>query len=75
MFELTVPVGITSADVERTEALMIGVLLVSWLLVALGVGLLFGRCTRGADARSVVLRPFSTADLPTDLRPGVSSRR
>ncbi len=75
MFELAVLVGTISADFERTEALMIGVLLVTWVLVALGVALLFGRCTRVADARSGVARPFTTADLPADFRPSVSSRR
>ncbi len=75
MFGLTVPVGITSAGVERTEALMIGVLLVVWVLAALGVALAFGRCTRFADARSGVARPFTTADLPAEFRPSVSSRR
>jgi hypothetical protein len=62
------------ADVERMEALMIGVLVV-WALVALGVAVVLGRGIRLADARSGAERPLTTADLPAGFAPGVSSSR
>ncbi len=67
-------VGRGAADVERMEALMIGVLVV-WALVALGVAVVVGRGIRLADARSGAERPFTTADLPAGFTPGVSSSR
>ncbi len=69
-FGRMVPVGNEAADVERMEALMIGVLAV-WMLVALGFALVLGRAIRLADARSAAERPFTTADLPA----GVGSSR
>ncbi len=66
VFERTVTLGIPSADVERMEALMIGVLAV-WMLVALGFALVLGRAIRLADARSSAERPFTTADLPVGV--------
>ncbi len=75
MFERVVTVGIPTADVERMEALMIGVLVVVWALVALGVAVVVGRGIRLADARSGAERPFTTADLPAGFMPGVSSSR
>ena len=63
-----------TADVERMEALVIGVLVV-WLLVALGVAVVLGRGVRLADARARAERPFTTGDLPAALRPAVSSAR
>jgi hypothetical protein len=67
-------VGTTPAEVERMEALVIGVLVV-WLLVALGVAVVLGRGIRLADARARAERPFTTADLPVAFQPGVSSAR
>jgi hypothetical protein len=69
-----VTVGMATADVERMEALMIGVLVV-WALVALGVAVVLGRGIRLADARSGAERPLTTADLPAGFAPGVSSSR
>ena len=69
-----VTVGMATADVERMEALMIGVLVV-WALVALGVAVVLGRGIRLADARSGAERPLTTADLPAGFTPGVSSSR
>jgi hypothetical protein len=69
-----VTVGMATADVERMEALMIGVLVV-WALVALGVAVVLGRGIRLADARSAAERPLTTADLPAGFAPGVSSSR
>src|SRR5918994_1343907 len=46
-----VTVGMATADVERMEALMIGVLVV-WALVALGVAVVIGRGVRIADVRA-----------------------
>ncbi len=69
-----VTVRTTAADVERMEALVIGVLVV-WALVALGVAVVVGRGIRLADARSGAERPFTTADLPAGFTPGVSSSR
>ena len=63
-----------TADVDRMEALMIGVLVV-WALVALGVAVVLGRGIRLADARSGAERPLTTADLPAGFAPGVSSSR
>lgn len=74
VFGRTVTVGTTTADSERMEALVIGVLVV-WLLVALGVALVLGRAIRLADARSAAPRPFTTADLPAGFTPGVPSSR
>ena len=74
VFRRTVTVGMEAADVGRMEALMIGVLVV-WALVALGVAVVLGRGIRLADARPGVERPFTTADLPADLRSGVRSSR
>ncbi len=51
---------------------MIGVLVV-WAFVALGMALVLGRGIRLADARSAAERPLTTADLPADFTPGVSS--
>ncbi|MDP9429342.1 MAG: hypothetical protein M3Q47_10935 [Actinomycetota bacterium] len=67
-----VMVGTEDADVGRMEALMIGVL-VLWGLVALGLAVVLGRGIGLADARSRAERPFTTADLPADLTPGLSS--
>jgi len=64
----------TAADVERMEALMIGVLVV-WVLVALGVAVVLGQGVRLADARAAAPRPFTTADLPAEFLPGVPSAR
>ena len=69
-----VTVGMGTADVERMEALMIGVLVV-WALLALGVAVVLGRGIRLADARSGAERPLTTADLPADFRPGVTGSR
>ena len=69
-----VTVGMATADVERMEALMIGVLVV-WALVALGVAVVLGRGIRLADARSGAERPLTTADLPAGFTPGVRSSR
>jgi hypothetical protein len=69
-----VTVGMATADVERMEALMIGVLVV-WALVALGVAVVLGRGIRLADVRSGAERPLTTADLPAGFTPGVSSSR
>ena len=69
-----VTVGMATADVERMEALMIGVLVV-WALVALGVAVVLGRGIRLADARSGAERPLTTADLPAGCAPGGSSSR
>ena len=69
-----VTVGMATADVERMEALMIGVLVV-WALVALGVAVVLGRGIRLADARSGAERPLTTVDLPAGFTPGVSSSR
>ena len=69
-----VTVGMATADVERMEALMIGVLVV-WALVALGVAVVLGRGIRLADARSAAECPFTTADLPAGFTPGISSSR
>ena len=73
-FRRTVTVGMTAADVERMEALVIGVLVV-WVLVALGVAVVLGRGIRLADARAAAPRPFTTADLPAGFTPGVPSAR
>jgi hypothetical protein len=67
-----VTVGMATADVERMEALMLGVLVV-WALVALGVAVVLGRGIRLADARSGAERPLTTADLPAGFTLGVSS--
>ena len=67
-----VTVGMATADVERMEALMIGMLVV-WALVALGVAVVLGRGIRLAAARSGAQRPLTTADLPAGFAPGVSS--
>ena len=69
-----VTVGMGAADVERMEALMIGVLVV-WALVALGVAVVLGRSIRLADARSGAERPLTTDDLPADFTPGVTGSR
>ena len=69
-----VTVGMGAADVERMEALMIGVLIV-WALVALGVAVVLGRGIHLADIRSGAERPFTTADLPAGFTPGVPSAR
>ena len=61
-----------AADVERMEALMIGVL-VLWALVALGIAVVLGRSIHLADVRSRADRPFTTADLPAGFSPGVRS--
>ncbi len=74
VFGRTVTLGMTAADVERMEALVIGVLVV-WLLVALAVAVVLGRGIRLADTRARAERPFTTADLPAAFRPGVSSAR
>jgi hypothetical protein len=49
VFERMVMVGRTAADVERMEALVIGVL-VMWVLVALGFAVVLGRGIHLADA-------------------------
>ncbi len=74
VFRRTVTVGMTTAEVERMEALVIGVL-VLWLLVALGVAVVLGRGIRLADARARAERPFTTGDLPAAFRPGMTSAR
>jgi hypothetical protein len=74
VFARTVTVGMTAADVERMEALVIGVLVV-WLLVALVVAVVLGRGIRLADDRAAAERPFTTADLPVGFTPAVSSSR
>ena len=74
VFGRTVTLGMTAADVERMEALVIGVLVV-WLLVALAVAVVLGRGIRLADTRARAERPFTTADLPAAFRPAVSSAR
>ncbi len=74
VFGRTVTLGMTAADVERMEALVIGVLVV-WLLVALAVAVVLGRGIRLADTRARAERPFTTADLPAGFTPGVSSSR
>ena len=74
VFGHTVTVGMTTADVERMVALVIGVLVV-WVLLALGVAVVLGRGIRLADARSGAERPLTTADLPAAFRPGVGSAR
>jgi hypothetical protein len=74
VFRRTVTVGMTTADVGRMEAFVIGVLVV-WLLVALAVAVVLGRGIRLADSRARVERSFTTGDLPVAFRPGVSSAR
>jgi hypothetical protein len=74
VFRRTVTVGMTAADVERMEALVIGVLVV-WLLVALAVAVVLGRGIRLADTRARAERPLTTGDLPAAFQPGVSSAR
>ena len=69
-----VTVGMTAADSERMEALVIGVLVV-WVLLALGVAVVLGRGIRLADTRARAERPLTTADLPAGFTPGVGSAR
>ncbi|WP_139177276.1 hypothetical protein [Geodermatophilus siccatus] len=63
-----------TADAGRTEALVIGVLVVC-ALVALGAAVVLGRGIRPADARARAERLFTRADLPAAFQPGVSARR
>ena len=74
VFRRTVTVGMTVADVECMEALVIGVLVV-WVLVALGVAVVLGRGIRLADARSGAARRFTTAGIPVGFTPGVDNSR
>ena len=67
-------VGMSAADVDRMEALAIGVLVV-WVLVALGFAVLLGRGIRLADARSATERPLTTADLPAGFTAEPSTSR
>ncbi len=67
-------VGMSAADVDRMEALVIGVLVV-WALVALGVAVVVGRGIRLADARSGAERVLTTADLPAGFTPTPSTSR
>ncbi len=69
-----VTVGMPTADVDRMEALAIGVLVV-WVLVALGFAVLLGRGIRLADTRSAAERPLTTADLPAGFTPASSTSR
>ena len=70
-----VTVGMWTADVERMEAFVIGVL-VLWVLVGLGVALVLGRGVRLADARSAAAeRPLTTADLPVGFTSRVGASR
>ena len=69
-----VTLGMTSADVERMEAVVIGVLLV-WFLLALVVAVVVGRGIRLADARSAGEHPLTTADLPAAFTPASSTSR
>ncbi len=69
-----VTLGMTSADVERMEALVIGVLVV-WVIVAIGLAVVVGRGIRLADARSAVEHPLATADLPAAFTPASSTSR
>ncbi len=69
-----VTLGMTSADVERMEALVIGVLVV-WVIVAIGFAVVIGRGIRLADARSAVEQPLTTADLPAAFTPASSTSR
>ena len=69
-----VTLGMTSADVERMEALVIGVLVV-WVIVAIGFTVVIGRGIRLADARSAVEHPLTTADLPAAFTPASSTSR
>ena len=74
VFRDTVTVDVSTADVGRMEALVIGVLVV-WPLLALGVAVVLGRGIRLADTRACAERPFTTAHLPAAFRPGVGSAR
>ncbi len=69
-----VTVRTTAADVERMEAMVIGVLVV-WAFVALGVAVVVGRGIRLADARSGAERVLTTADLPAGFTSAPSTSR
>jgi hypothetical protein len=67
-------VGMLAADVQRMEALVIGVLIL-WVLMALVVAVVIGRGIRLSDARSATERPLTTADLPAGFTPASSTSR
>ena len=74
LFRRMVAVNMPTADVERMEAAVIGVLVV-WMLVALGFAVVLGRGIGLADARAAAARSFTTADLPAGFRPASSTSR
>jgi hypothetical protein len=74
VFRRMVMVRMPTADVERMEAWVIGVLVV-WVLVALGFAVVLGRGISLADDRSAAERPLTTADLPAGFTPTPSTSR
>lgn len=74
MFRPTVMPGRGAADVERMEALMLGVLLL-WALVAAALAVVLGRGIGLADVRSRAERRLGAAACPGDAPSKLSSSR